>query len=192
MVDYFGNRKAAWYAAAAGSRPVIAASEKISKSLKWWICNDVHKQMVVDVEIKVQPVSGDLVLLKKITITVPANSSTAAYEMSTEGIQKEYGKNAIIVCDIVYENGSDRSWWSDGLPREMPLKKANLIVTRKGTKYEGEVTIHTDNWARVVTLDADVDFSDNYFEMLPGETKFIKWKSLQPFSGDIKIDCWNE
>jgi hypothetical protein len=45
----------------------------------------------------------------------------------------------------------------------------------------------------VVTLDADVDFSDNYFEMAPGETKTITWHSLgNAPPGEIKVSCWNE
>jgi hypothetical protein len=44
-----------------------------------------------------------------------------------------------------------------------------------------------------VTLDADVDFEDNYFELLPGETRTIKWKAkTTPFADEIKVSCWNQ
>ena len=192
MVDYFGYRKASWYAAANANKPVIAACQKTKKFIKWWLCNDLFKSIKIDVEIKVQPTAGDPLWTKKLSITVPANSSIEAYEMELATMAKQYGKNAIIVCDIKYENGSDRSWFYDGKPGEIPFQKVNLTVSQKRTEYQGEITIHADKWARVVTLDADVDFSDNYFELLPGETKVITWKSLQPYFGEIGVSCWND
>jgi beta-mannosidase len=65
-------------------------------------------------------------------------------------------------------------------------------VTETRGEAEGRVTIHAENWARVVTLDADLDFSDNYFELLPGESRTITWQAPQrPFVGEIRVSCWN-
>jgi beta-mannosidase len=74
----------------------------------------------------------------------------------------------------------------------MHLPSAKLTVSQKCGEDEGSVTIYSENWARVVTLDAAVDFSDNYFELMPGETRTITWKSpVRPFAGKIHVSCWN-
>ncbi|MDP4205824.1 MAG: glycoside hydrolase family 2 protein [Bacteroidota bacterium] len=192
LIDYWGGRKAAWYAMAAGSRPVIAASENNGKTIKWWVCNDLYNSVKVNVNVKVQPFEGKASWTKQINITVPANSSVVAVELPLEEIKQKLGHNAILVCDLNYEHGYDRSWWTEGLPKDLLFPKTNLAVTEKRSDDQGEVTIHSDKWGRVVTLDADVDFEDNYFEMLPGETRTIKWKShTGPFGGAIKVNSWN-
>jgi len=121
-------------------KPVIAACHKAKNSIKWWLCNDLLKPVKVDVNIKVQPTFGEPVWSKKMRIIVPANTSIEAYEMELASIAKQYGKNAIVVCDIKYKNGSDRSWFFDGRLDEIPFQKVNLSVTQKRTEYQGEIT----------------------------------------------------
>lgn len=74
------------------------------------------------------------------------------------------GNDAVLVCEIRYGvQGYDRSYWTAGLLRE--------------------VSLYADG----------VDFEDNYFEMLPGESLTIHWKSARgAFAGEIKVSSWNE
>ena len=44
---------------------------------------------------------------------------------------------------------------------------------------------------RVVTLDADADLTDNYFDLLPGETKFVTILEAKTFDQPIAITWWN-
>ena len=53
------------------------------------------------------------------------------------------------------------------------------------------VVIKAGSYARVVTLSAGAAFSDNYFDLLPGEARRIEWNA-QPDAGPIYISCWNE
>jgi beta-mannosidase len=192
MIDYWGGRKAAWYAMSSGCRPVIAASETTGKSVKWWVTSDLYTDIKAEVEVQVQPCFGKARWTKKIEINIPANSSIVAMELPLKEIKEKLRNDAVLVCTINYNKGSDRSYWTPGLPQDIKYPKATLKVTQKKENNEGEATIHTDNWARVVTLDAEVDFEDNYFEMLPGETRTIKWKSkVNPFTGQINVSCWN-
>jgi beta-mannosidase len=103
------------------------------------------------------------------------------------------GTDAALVCEIAYSGGTDRSWWFGSLPHEMKMPPAGLVVTGETRKEgEGSITVTSTNWARVVTLDAELDFSDNYFELLPGETRTITWKAETcHFEGKIKASCWN-
>ncbi len=192
LIDYWGGRKASWYGMAAGSRPIIAASETTNMSVKWWITSDLYTDMKVKAILKIQPVEGKATWTKQLNMNISANSSQLAIELPINEIKEKLGKNSVLVCEISYENGFDRSYWTPGLPQDIKYPKANLKVTQQHGNTEGVVTITTDKWARVVTLDADLDFEDNYFEMLPGETRTIKWKSRAvPFNGKIDVSCWN-
>jgi hypothetical protein len=56
----------------------------------------------------------------------------------------------------------------------------------------GGLEVTADQYARVVQFEANADFSDNYFDLLPGETRQVTWNSP---AGDpiekIKVSCWN-
>ena len=190
LIDYWGGRKAAWYAMAAGCRPVIAASETTENSVKWWVTSDVLRDMKVEIEVLVQPCQGKARWAKQAVVNVPANSSIVAMEIPLKDIREKLGNDSVLVCKLTYEHGSDRSYWTPGLPQDITYPKAKLTVAQDPA---GSLTISTDNWARVVTLDADADFDDNYFDLMPGETRSIKWKPRSnPFSGKINVSCWNQ
>lgn len=193
LIDYWGGRKAAWYAFAAASRPIIAASETTDKSIIWWLSNDLMKEVSVQVEIKVQPVDGKPTWIKRLSVKVPANSSYKAIELPLSEMKSMLSNNAVLVCDIKYDGGKDRSMWTAARPMDVRYEPAILKVTQNRTWDEGVVTISADKWARVVTLAGDVDFEDNYFELIPGETRSIKWKAhTSPFMDNITVSCWNE
>ena len=192
IVDYWGGRKAAWYGQASGCRPVIAAQEVTTNVVRWWACNDLLHPVEVELEICAQPWQGEPRWTKKLNVTVPANTSQMVLELPRAEVQRQLGRDAALVCDLKSAAGTDRSWWFPGLPKDMQLPPAKLHVTETRGEAEGAVTIRAENWAHVVTLDTDLDFSDNYFELLPGESRTITWQSAQrPFAGEIRVSCWN-
>jgi beta-mannosidase len=192
IVDYWGGRKAGWYGQAAGCRPVIAAQEVTTNAVRWWVCNDLLRPVDVELVLRAQPWQGAPRWTEKLNVTVPANTSQMVLERPRTAVQQQLGSDAALVCDLKSAEGHDRSWWFPGMPKDMRLPPARLHVTETRGEAEGRVTIHAENWARVVTLDADLDFSDNYFELLPGESRTITWQAPQrPFVGEIRVSCWN-
>lgn len=192
LVDYYGNRKAAWYAMHSGCKPIIAASRQNGDKLEWFLSSDQMDDRNVSYEIMVQPVSGTPEVLKRGDVVVPANSSLKIGELQIREITKQLGTKALLICRFTSDGITDRSYWTPCLPYEVEYPDVQLRVTEQRDGDSGSVTIHADKWARVVTLDADLDFEDNYFEMIPGETRTIRWKSRNGvFSDDIKVTAWN-
>ncbi len=194
MVDYWGGRKAAWYGAAAGSRPIITASQLENNKIIWSVINDLFEDKKVRIEVKVQPTDNEkLRFLKSFEITVPANESIEAISLPLDDIKSKLGNDAVLVCEIKYEDGYDRSYWTPGLPQDVVYPRNELKVKIKNNGSEGLITLQSKYWARVVNMDAEgIDFEDNFFEMLPGEKRTIKWKSHKKETGDIKVSSWNE
>ena len=147
------------------------------------------------VRVVVQPTNEEKPRFEKsFEIDVPANAKLEAIRLPLEEMKTKLGDDAVLVCEIQYENGYDRSYWTAGLPQDVVYPKNELKVNIKNSGSEGTVTIKTRNWARVVNLDAEgVDFEDNFFDMLPGEKRTISWKShLGDLSDDMKVSSWNE
>jgi beta-mannosidase len=193
LIDYWGGRKAGWYGFAAGSRPIIAASEQTDKTVNWWLSNDLLEDIDVKARIFIQPVAGKAYDVKNINLKLKANESLKINELDLAQLKSKLGNNAILVCEIESAKGKDRSYWTPARPQDVKYEPVTLKSSQIRNFDSGTVTISTDKWARVVTLDADVDFEDNYFELLPGETRTIKWKAKTiPFADEIIVSCWNQ
>ena len=193
LIDYWGGRKAGWYGFAAGSRPVIAASEQTEKTVNWWLSNDLNQEIDAKVRIFIQAVAGGATEIKNLNLKLKANESTKISELDLTEIKSKLSNTAILVCEVETAKGTDRSYWTPARPQDVKYEPVNLKVSQKQTFECGDVTISADKWARVVSLEGDVEFEDNYFELLPGETRVIHWKAKTiPFNDDIKVSCWNQ
>lgn len=195
LVDYYGDRKAGYYGAMAGSRPVIAASHVEGDEIVWTLSSDRMEDTKVKVKVLVQPTNGDKPRYQKtFNVTVPANTASEAIRLPLNQIKAKLSNDAVLVCEINYDKGFDRSYWTAGLPQDVFYPKNELTVKMKNNGTEGTVTIKSPKWGRVVNLYADgVDFDQNYFDMLPGEERTITWKSHKgQLKGEIKVASWNE
>lgn len=195
LIDYYGARKAGYYGAMAGSRPIIAASYIEEDEIVWTLSCDRMEDTKVKVKVLVQPTNGEKPRYQKaFELIVPANVAKEAIRLPLSDINEKLGNDAVLVCEINYDDGFDRSYWTAGLPMAVHYPKNELKVKVKNNGKEGTVSIKSEKWGRVVNLYADgIDFEDNYFEMLPGEERSIKWKSHKgEFNGDIEVSSWNE
>ena len=192
LIDYWGGRKAGWYGFYNGAKPVIAASEANGKTLNWWICNDLPESVKAKVRILIQPVDGKATVLNEFETQIAANVSVKVADLQLDELKRKLLNSAVLVCEVSGSFGTDRSYWTSGKPSDIVYPQTNLTVSQKNTYDSGEVTVSSDKWARVVTLEGNVDFDDNYFELLPGETRTIKWKAREiPYNEKIKVSCWN-
>ena len=193
MIDYYGFPKAGWHGARRSFAPVIASIQEKEGEIRLWVCNDRLEAVRGTLTFKVQPWQGEALLTREIGFDVPANQSVVVRAIPQSELEGIFGPQTILICDLETAQESDRAFYYRGLPKNMELPAAKLIIQQEGNGRVGSVTIHTDNYARVVELEADLDFSDNYFEMLPGEKRTIRWTApREPFTGAIPVRCWNQ
>jgi len=72
LLTHYGERKAGYYGAMAGSRPIIAASHVEGKELIWTLTSDLFEDKKVSVKVLVQPTNGDKPRYKR-TFNVTCN-----------------------------------------------------------------------------------------------------------------------
>jgi beta-mannosidase len=194
VIDYWGERKSGWYAMSRACQPVIAATELNGNDLKWWVTSDSPQKTTVDLTIKIISTDGSFSkLLKKEKIIVPANDKVLTYQSTVSNVKQTLRNNQLIVAEISYEGKTDRSYWTPLVPKQVVYPSTSLKVKGFKPGKEGEITISSDKWGHVVTLTGAADFEDNYFELLPGESRKIKWSSVDGNSiDDIQVSAWNE
>jgi beta-mannosidase len=193
MVDYYGFPKAGWYAMKRSSQPVIAALERTGSGYRVWVCNDRLTPVSGTLRLAVQPWTGAPRWTETLAVQVAANASGVVRELADAALCG-LGHDAILVAELAAEDATDRAVYYPGMPHEMALPPATLTVRRAdASATAGTVTVSTDHYARVVTLAADLEFSDNYFDLLPGEVRTIRWRNPEAGTvGDIPVTCWND
>jgi beta-mannosidase len=184
LVDYYGIPKAGYYAFKRAAKPLIASIEPTQEVFNIWVCNDTLQPVTGRVRLRVQPWQGAHRWQRSLAFTTPPNTAQVVARVLKSDVLNHLGSDSLMVCDLDSAAGSDRAWYYAGLPRHMTLPAVRLEVTRSGH----DIIISTDTFARVVTLDGDADFSDNYFDILPGETRRV---TTSKSAEDIQVSCWN-
>jgi len=193
IVDYYENPKAGWYACRRSFQPTIASIEDCGGHVRLWICND-----------SLQPVAGELRVMAITTrdgvcefemvfpVSCPANGTSVAGELAKDRCRCLLDRRGVLVADLLLGDGRiDRACYFEGMPREMDLPVVTLSAQATTAGDRGSIRLRTDNYARVVTIEEDLVCEDNYFDLLPGETREIKWEALHEVPALIRVHAWN-
>ena len=195
-IDYYGRWKALQYYARRFYAPILV-SPHVEGSLKVYIVSDrvwtepaTLRVRLMDFdgkvlleeshEIKVAPLTSKVYLdwpLKKLTDAGAADTSRVfiVAELTADG--KQISRNLAYLAPV----------------KGVHLKPAQLKVDTTGAKDNYRIRITSPVLARSVYLsfgDLDVQVSDNYFDLLPGETVEIKatsTASLDALKAQLKV-----
>ena len=172
-------------------RPVIVSIEEAGALFRIWGCNDTLFPMKGKMSLWVHAWSGPPRWERVVCVSLPANTSGVVAEILKADLPS-LGLDAVLVADLKAGKQGDRAWYFAGLPCRMRPPAVELTVRREARKGKREaVIIKADSYARVVTLEADVAFSDNYFDLLPGEERRIEWIGKLSEADPLLIRCWN-
>jgi len=187
LVDYYGTAKAPLYAMMHAARPVMGCIEDAGDSYRLWVCNDTLFPFNGEARVRVQPWQGDARCECTQNVQAPPNSSVVVKTIPKANLN--LGDDAVIVFDLTSVAGVDRSW----LYAPMPSQMAPPHVVLSATVQHGAITISAATYARVVTLQGNCDFSDNYFDLLPGEERVIQVSPRSKASEiEVTVRCWNQ
>jgi len=203
MVDYFGLPKAGYYGAKKAFQPLMVSLEDRGSEVGIWLVNDTLEDCSGQIAVRSVRTGGGELFAGRIDADVPANAALLAGTLSKAGIG--LAQAADVVVQAIWYPGTgtpedaagiamDRTVYFDVLPYELQLAKATLQVTvLPNDDYSGVIEIATDVYARVITIEDELLLEDNYFDMLPGETRRISYKTgfAAPWRSVPKVTCWN-
>lgn len=183
--DYYQRWKALQYFVKKGFEPVLVSPYKDKDSLKVDVINDKLTEIKAQLVVKVVDLEGKEISKETLEITVPANSSNTFFGVKTaDFLKKVQPTQQFLVVELV-ENGNVIS--SNTLFFK-PIKDINL--PKPTVKYElaaaqggYEIILTTDKLAKNLYLtigDEEGFFSDNYFDLIPGQTVKIKLDTSVP------------
>jgi beta-mannosidase len=178
-IDYYGKWKALHYFAKKSFEPVILTAEEVNNKLNVYIVSDELDSIANSLfELKLMDFSGNILWETAKTINIPANTSRVIFSEKVNTILSNYDRNKIFLSAEIKVNGKPKANKLHFFDIEKNLRLEKPYISKKvqKTKDGYSIELQTNNLARYVMLsieNEDVSFSDNYFDMIPGEKIYI-------------------
>lgn len=182
--DYYQRWKALQYYVKKGFSQVLVSPYEEGIKLKVGIVNDRLEDLTAELQLTLMDFDGNVVWQEASIVEVPANSSNDYFDVNKNEFRHKYRrqlKNLVLLTEIK-QNGNVLSknsyFFSPFKDLNIPTPKVEYAFEKVADGYT--VQLKTDKLAKNVYLqigDEEGFFSDNYFNMMPGESASIHLKS---------------
>ena len=171
--DYFGNYKALQYTAKHFNAPVSVSVENSESKAEIYLLNDSNKSVNAEIEYEIFDFKKGTIKAEKKEETVKAVSNKKIFSVSIKGFDK---KNTAVAARLYLNGEKVMQKTVLFLPeKRLNLPKAEMDISVKKLENEIRITLKSNKFARLVKIENDslLPFSDNYFDLLPNETRII-------------------
>ena len=178
-IDYYGNWKAMHYQIRRAFAPVLVDAIKEGNNLSYYIMSDRLTDEELTLNLELMDFNGKVYRKQKVDGLLPANTSKLFYQEPVE--QALAGRDSATTFMHMVVKSKKGEVLSDEIyyfahPKDQLLPKTPLQWQVKQKKGYCEVTVKADKLARDIFLEVPVQgvrFSDNFFDLLPGQKKKV-------------------
>lgn len=171
-VDFYGKRKASHYQFRRSFEPVFVSVEETAESYNIWVNNDSNEDYGNSLDFELVDFYGKSLYAASIASYTPKLSNEIIAKIPKNDFAKFDLNKAVLKLKWESDDKKVSALHFFAKPKNLVLKKPNIKI-----KYLNENTIDlsTDFLAKDVYLidEKAGNFSDNFFDLLPGETKKI-------------------
>jgi beta-mannosidase len=196
-IDYYGRWKALQYYARRFYAPILVSPHVEEGSLKVYIVSDKTEAKAATLRVRLMDFDGKVLLEDTHTVDVTPLSSKVFLDWPLKKLADAGAADTsrvFVVADLT-DAGTQISRNVAYLApiKEVNLKPAALKVETAGASGSYKIRITSPVLARSVYLsfgDLDAKLSDNYFDLMPGETIEITAKSaasLNTLKAQLKV-----
>jgi beta-mannosidase len=176
--DYYGRWKAQHYFTKKAYENILVSPIAKDGKLDIYVISDLQKAIKGTLDIRVMDLRGNILFETKKHITIPANTSRSQFTADIPKVTGDKKPNEVVFHASFTEKGKEAVSNNYFMTRykDIDFPKATITKTSVATDDGYDVTLKSDVFARGVFLSTDgIDnfFSDNYFDLLPGEPKTI-------------------
>ena len=198
-IDYYGHRKALYYTTKKKFQHVIMSALNHNDTISIYAISDLNENINVYAAINVISFAGDTLYTKKTNVvTLPALSSQIVDDIVIDKTLNQHKSSSYVTLSL--QSQDDVHSFNDVifmvLPKDVKLPQSSVeMKVDEGREYS--ITLKSSTLAKSVFVytsdDVDGTFSDNYFDMLPGEVKTIKfYPSGKTKNIDFRIKTYND
>lgn len=172
--DYYGRWKAQHYFAGKAFENILVSPLAEDGVLNVYLVSDHLRPVKGKLEVRVIDLNGQVLTARNANVTLPANTSKIQWSDKLETLLGGKKANEVVInARFTPEKGkvASNNYFLTRY-KEIDFPKANITLQSVPAKDGFEVTVESDVFARGVFLSIEgIDnfFSDNYFDLLPGE-----------------------
>ena len=177
-IDYYGNWKAMHYQSKRAFAPVLLNAFKEGDQLCIYTLSDELKEHKnATLQLKVMDFNGKVLNKKEVKGEVPANTSAVFHKEAYDGLAANPA-NTLLLMTLKSQKGevlSEEIYYFN-YPKDQELPVAKVAYKVKQMDGKCEVTLSSKQLARDIFVEIPFQgarFSDNFFDLLPGQTKKI-------------------
>lgn len=196
VIDYYFNRKASYYTVKKAYQEVMVSVLSEKGNISTWLINDRPEPIQAVLQYKLITLDGKVLSADTLTVALNATASTLFTSLN---IAKFLNGNAPENCVLYIALLENEQLLAEKFhlfaePKSMALPQPNIEVTYNESL--NTVTVSTDKYAHGIYLyteDAELPLSDNFFNLLPNDSKEISLQRILPQNtgSKIKIKCLN-
>jgi len=186
-MDHYGKWKALHYFARKAFAPLLVSIDGQGDTVKVYVISDLRTPEEAELEIKLTDFEGEEYFKKIISLTIPANSSQAYFSIPKNQLLQHLKEEEVVFKttltaqeDIITEN---QLYF---VPfKALSLKKPGIQFFINPSENGYALNFITNVLAKTVYLRFEDDegfFSDNYFDLFPGEEKIINLRTSKTIS----------
>lgn len=179
--DYYGKWKAAHYLVRNAFENVIVSSEIVGDSIHAYVVSDLINDYPGMLCATAYRLSGEKLFETTIPVVVNGLSSSRIWSGNISDILNGADRNDVVInLTIRSEDFSHSGNHYLCRQSELNLPKAEIEYEVTPTDNGFSVSVKADKFIRALYLNADGEdeqFDDNFFDLLPGETRTCKVKS---------------
>ena len=192
-LDYFGNWKALHYYAKKFFSPLLICADTQSDIINVYVVNDGELIKKSKILIELYDLKGNLVFEEKVVVDIKANSSTRVFSDKKDKVLNGLdAKNIMLRTSIVLDGviiSTNDYFFEKTKFLNMDEQNFNVNVEKADVGYS--IYIESKSFLNrfyALCLNDSGVFSDNYFNMLPGEKRKKQFTLSEKFNGSSKFD----
>lgn len=176
-IDYYGKKKAVYYRIKNAFQQILPSAVVENGRVKVYVISDNPIPVDAKLSLNLTSFDGKSIFQRNIQISIPAQSSKVYFDTLRNELLEGLDSAKVLLVSTI--QGDDGSLARNLFYFESPK---NLLMTtptfeKKAEKIENgyRIVLKTDKLAKGVYLSVPLEgeFSDNYFDMLPGESREI-------------------
>ena len=191
--DYYHKWKAMHYAVKRGYEPVIVSADVKDKGVDVYLVSDLLQSKKVQLTVTILKLNGEVISSYKKDTEMAANTSSLIKSFDNDDLLKGVKKEEVVVHMVVKQGEKVLADNVSGLvkPKFMELPEVNISKEIRKEKDRIYLDLTADKLVFSMYLKIKgkyVEFSDNYFNMLPGVKYSVEMKDVDSvLSDDIEL-----
>jgi beta-mannosidase len=189
-VDYYNRWKALHYFVREAYKEMLISFEENNGQVEVYIISDLQKDTPATLNLQVIDFSGTVKWQTEKQVSISGTSSKIYSKVDVKKFSKS---DHLLVASLIASDSivaENLCYFLPPLELNLPQVKITKSIEPANNGYLIKLT--ADNLAKNVFLSIDQDgfFSDNYFDLLPGETRniyFISSSYQKEFEEDLKV-----